>query len=643
MITKNFSIGGLFTALDNLAVEKRIAALPGVHHAAVNPAAASASVMFDPSQVTEAQLTTAIRDCGVHCSGEAVPHHICGAQSHPSQARVHLQDERKGGMADHDMHADMGHGPGGDMKAMARDMRNRFFAALVFTIPVFLWSEMGHMIGFTAPPPFGIDRNVLLFVFATLAVVYPGWPFFRAAVRALRHGVLNMAVLVLMSVSTGYTFSVISTFFLGGVQFFEAAAMLMVFILLGHWLEMQARAGASDAIRKLMDLAPPKAVVLRGGKEQEVATADVVLGDIVVVRPGGKIPVDGTITEGSSSVDESMLTGESLPVSKRSGDTVIGATINRSGLLRYRATKVGADTALAQIVKLVQEAQNSKAPSQMLADRASQWLVLVALAVGLATFLVWCGIIGSTLVFAVTLMITVFVIACPDALGLATPMAIMVGTGLGANHGILIKNAQALEDATRLNAVVFDQTGTLTLGAPRVVDIVPATGISVDDLLATAAALEASSEHPLARAIMQRAEGIARPSAADFTNVEGQGARATVGGEPVLVGSGKFMTAEKVEWAGLEQRSRDLQGAGRTVVHAARAGRLMGLIAIADAVRPSSRTAIEALRERSVKVVMLTGDNAGTAARIGKDLGIDMVLADVLPGQKADKIRELQV
>ena len=297
MITRNFDIAGLFTALDNLAVEKRIGALDGVHHAEVNPAAHSASVMFDPSRVTETELTEAIRDCGVHCSGEAVPNHICRVETalpaHHGQHANHAPT-----MQDHDMHAAMGHGPGGDMEVMARDMRNRFLVALVFTIPVFLWSDMGHMIGFTAAPPFGIDRNILLFVFATLAVVYPGWPFFRAAVMALRHGVLNMAVLVLMSVGTGYTFSVISTFFLGGIQFFETSAMLMVFILLGHWLEMRARAGASDAIRKLMDLAPPKAVVLRNGVEAEVATADVMLDDIVVVRPGGKIPVDGIITEG---------------------------------------------------------------------------------------------------------------------------------------------------------------------------------------------------------------------------------------------------------------------------------------------------------------------------------------------------------
>lgn len=639
MITRNFSIAGLFTALDSLAVEKRIAALQGVHHAEVNPAATSASIMFDPSKVNEAALTRAINGCGVHCSGEAVPNHVC----RPANAsHVHHEGHGAAPAAGHDMHADMGHGPGGDMKAMARDMRNRFFLALIFTVPVFLWSDMGEMIGFTAPPPFGIDRNVLLFIFATLAVVYPGWPFFRAAFMALRHGVLNMAVLVLMSVGTGYVFSVISTFFLGGIQFFEASAMLMVFILLGHWLEMRARAGASDAIRKLMDLAPPKAVVLRNGSEVEVSTSDVVMNDLVIVRPGGKIPVDGVIVEGSSSVDESMLTGESLPVSKKVGDQVIGATINKSGVLRYHATKVGADTALAQIVKLVQEAQNSKAPSQMLADRASQWLVLVALGVGLLTFFTWYGLLGSTLVFAVTLMITVFVIACPDALGLATPMAIMVGTGLGANHGILIKNAQALEDATKLNAIVFDKTGTLTLGSPQVVHTSMAEGVSLKELLAVAAALEANSEHPLAKAIMQRAEGVDIPTARDFANVDGQGARAFVDSKEALVGSARFMNAQNVDWVGLEAPSKELQGFGRTVVHVAHGGRLLGLIGIADAVRPTSRAAVAALGDLGVKVVMLTGDNAGTAARIAEDLGIETVFADVLPGQKASKIQELQ-
>jgi Cu2+-exporting ATPase len=285
----------------------------------------------------------------------------------------------------HDMAHEMGHGAGMDMQAMVRDMRNRFWISLVFSVPIFIYSPMGNM--FTPPaPPFGLEPNVWLFFLASIAILYPAWPFVIGAIRALRNGILNMAVLVLLSVGTGYLFSIGATFFFKGDQFYEASAVLLVFILLGHWLEMRARAGASEAIRALLDLAPPMATVLRDGGEVEVPTAEVLVGDTIVIRPGNKIPVDGTVREGSSLVDESMLTGESMPVGKKPGDMVIGAAINKSGTFRYTATKVGADTALAQIVKLVQEAQNSKAPAQLLADRASQWLVLAAIVIGLLTF-----------------------------------------------------------------------------------------------------------------------------------------------------------------------------------------------------------------------------------------------------------------
>ena len=391
-----------------------------------------------------------------------------------------------------------------------------------------------------------------------------------------------------------------------------------------------------------MDLAPPKANVLRDGKELEVSTAEVISGDTVVIRPGNKIPVDGTVLEGASQVDESMLTGESMPVAKKVGDAVIGATINKSGTFQYRATKVGADTALAQIVKLVQEAQNSKAPAQLLADRASQWLVLAAIVVGLLTFVVWYWWIGQSLLFALSLTITVFVIACPDALGLATPMAIMVGTGLGAMNGILFKNASALEDATKLDVIIFDKTGTLTMGQPEVVDLVTAAGASEDQLLSAAAAVEAGSDHPLAQAILRRAANVKAPKATGFQNVEGKGAQAEVDGKTALLGNKLLMTENKIDLGELGAKSAELQGAGRTVVHLAAGGKLVGLIAIADAVRPTAVEAIKALRARGVEVVMLTGDNQGTAERIAKSLGIDRVFADVLPGDKASKVKELQ-
>jgi Cu2+-exporting ATPase len=384
------------------------------------------------------------------------------------------------------------------------------------------------------------------------------------------------------------------------------------------------------------------ATVIRAGREMELPTAEVLVGDTVIIRPGNKIPVDGEILEGNSEIDESMLTGESMPVSKKDGDLVIGATINRSGSFRYRATKVGADTALAQIVKLVQEAQNSKAPAQLLADRASQWLVLAAIVIGLGTFVTWYWVLNSTLLFALSLTITVFVIACPDALGLATPMAVMVGTGLGAMNGILFKNASALEDATKLDVIVFDKTGTLTMGQPKVVDMVAAADVDSEQLLRTAAAVERNSEHPLAVAILERATGLTLPDAKNFVNLEGKGATAELEGATILIGNRRVMDESGISLGALDEAAERLKGAGRTVVHVAREGRLLGLIAIADAARPTSKRTIAALRERGVKVAMLTGDNAGTAKRIADELGVDIVLADVLPGDKAAKVKELQ-
>ena len=544
-----------------------------------------------------------------------------------------------------EMADEMGHA-GGDMSAMVRDMRNRFWICLLFTIPIFIYAPMGGM--WPAPaPPFGLELNLWLFFFATAALVYPSWPFFVSAWRALKKGTLGMAALIVLSVGTGYLFSVGTTFFYKeGGQFFEAVAVLLVFILLGHWLEMRARAGASSAIKALMNLTPTKAKVIRSGAEVEIPTAEVLAGDIVVIRPGNKIPVDGTIETGESLVDESMLTGESMPVQKGPGATVVGASINKSGSFRYKATKVGADSALAQIVKLVQAAQNSKAPAQLLADRAAQWLVIAAIVIGLTTFAMWFWVIGEPLLLAVTLTITVFVIACPDALGLATPMAVMVSTGLGAANGILFKNASALEDATKLDVIIFDKTGTLTVGQPEVVEIVTADGVTEDVVLTAAAAVEQGSDHPLAQAIMRRAAKLTALANAvaptGFESLDGMGARAETAGGTVYLGNRLLMDTQKLALGPLEAEAKRLQGDGRTVVHVAQAGRVIGLIAIADAIRPTSKAAVAKLRERKIEVVMLTGDNLATATRIAADLGIDKVLADVLPGQKAEKVKALQ-
>lgn len=649
--TRSWSIGGMVSAGCARTLEKAVAALPGVSAATANFASASLQVTYDPARMTAGAVASAIRRCGFECdavargqsaSVTADPHHrhIHHVDKVPRGSAVHDHGGHPTSPADagsHDAHAGMHHGD--DLHAAARDMRRRFLVALIFAIPVFLWSPMGML---EPPPvPFGMRENIWLFLLATGAVLYPGWPFFSAAIRSLRRGVLDMAVLVLLSVGTGYGFSIASTFFFDGPNFFEASAVLLTFILLGHWLEMRARAGASDAMKALLKLSPPRAVVRRDGAEVEVATADVQVGDVVVVRPGAKIPVDGTVTEGSSQVDESMLTGESMPVRKDPGSSVVGGSINKSGAFAYTATKVGSDTALAQIIKLVQDAQNSKAPAQLLADRASQWLVLAAILIGLATFVVWFWWIGQPLLFALTLTITVFVIACPDALGLATPMAIMIGTGLGARHGILFKHAEGIEQSARLDVVIFDKTGTLTVGAPEVVDIATAPDWTEERLLVAAAAVEAHSEHPLAQAILKRSGPITR-RATDFTNIDGQGATGMLDGTPVLLGNRMLMDAHGIGLASLEEQAQRLAGGGRTVIFVGVGGHLAGLIAIADAIRDTSRATIDELHRRHVKVAMITGDNRPTAERVARDLGIDIVLADVLPGGKADEVKKLQ-
>ena len=540
----------------------------------------------------------------------------------------------------------MGHGAGESMDAMVSDMRRRFFVTLALAVLVYLYAPMFQQLtGITLPTPFGISKDLLGFVLVTPAVLYGGWVFYIGAWRAVRNGVANMAVLVSLSVLAGYLFSVGATFFFKAEVFYEAVAVLLVFILLGHWLEMRARAGASKAVQALLSLAPPKATVIRNGQPVEVPTSEVAIGDTVMIRPGEKLPVDGEVVDGESHVDESMITGESMPVKKVAGDTVIGATINKTGSFRFRATKVGAETALAQIVKLVQNAQNSKAPSQRLADSAAQVLTISAIVFGIATFAVWYWAAGSTLVFAMLLAITVVVIACPDALGLATPMAIMVASGKGAQNGILFKDATALEEAGRLQAIIFDKTGTLTIGQPQVVEIV-ADGkpVTASELLRLVGSLEQSSEHPLGQAIIEKAkaDGVALSAPSNFEAIAGQGARATVDGHTVLAGNRKLMDDNHIALDELNERARALEENGNTVVYAAVDGASGGLIAIADAIRPNAKQAIDRLAALGVEVAMLTGDNQGTADLVAKALGIKTVFAEVQPGQKADKVKEMQ-
>jgi Cu2+-exporting ATPase len=405
---------------------------------------------------------------------------------------------------------------------------------------------------------------------------------------------------------------------------------------------MRARGGANEAVRALLNLAPPKALVIREGEQVELPTADLQVGDLLLIKPGAKVPADAVVEEGASEVDESLVTGESLPVSKAPDAELIGGSINANGTLRARVTRVGSDTALAQIVKLVQEAQNSSTPGQQLADRAAFWLVLVALIGGTLTLIVWLAA-GRPFSQAILFAITVVVIACPDALGLATPMAIMVGTGLGAKRGILFKHAAAIEAAARVQVVAMDKTGTLTKGAPEVTDVY-VDGFSEQQLFALAAAVERDSEHPLAEAIVRRAEqaGAAELSANDFENVPGHGAIATVDGHRVSVGNGRLMEREKINLNGLVEKRDEMATAGQTVVIVAVDGHASGLIGVSDAPRPTARAAVAALQAEGVEVVMLTGDNRATAERIGRELGIREVIAEILPGDKASKIADLQ-
>ncbi|WP_106096802.1 heavy metal translocating P-type ATPase [Pseudonocardia dioxanivorans] len=656
--TAVLNVRGVQWASEKVVVETVLGRRPGVHAVEANPVAQTATVRYDPTRTTVAELARWIRDCGYACAGRSVPEHVCdplaeatsraAGESHVADvgreaAGAAIVDEPAAPVSPHEM---MGHGGHGEMSmsAMVADMRNRFLVAALLSVPVLLWSPIGReVLGFTAAAPFGLRDDVFSLVLSLPVIFYSAWIFFDGAVRALRARTLDMMVLVAVAVGAGWGYSVVVTLTGGGEVFYEAATVLTAFVLLGHWFEMRARGGANDAVRALLDLAPPRAVVLRDGREIEVPTSAVVVGDLLLVRPGAKIPVDGTVAEGESDVDESMVTGESLPVHKQPGSEVVGATLNADGTLRVRATKVGADSALAQIVALVQQAQNSRAPGQRLADRAAFWLVFVALLGGAVTFAAWALFSDEPLTTALLFAITVVVVTCPDALGLATPTAIMVGTGLGARRGVLFKNATALESSARIDTVVMDKTGTLTKGEPEVTDVV-ATGIDEQKLIALTAAVERNSEHPLARAIVTHAEerGIAVGAAEQFGNVPGHGATATVDGHRVAVGNSRLLERDGVAVGDLGRRRDELAGAGRTTVMIAVDGQAAGVIALADAPRSTAAAAVTALHELGVEVVMLTGDNEATARRIAEGLGIDTVVADVLPGDKAAQITRLQ-
>jgi len=529
-------------------------------------------------------------------------------------------------------------------KKMEQDMRRRFWVSFFLSIPIVLYSPLGlNYFKFNLPTP--IPENWLLFILTTPIVFWTGSIFITGTYYSLKAHKLNMSVLIATGVLAAYLFSVLLTIIGGNETFYEAAALLVTFVLFGHWMEMKSRRGTSDALRALFDLVPPHAKVIREGKEIAIPSAEIIHNDIVVLRPGDKIPVDGIIIEGESSIDESLVTGESIPVAKKIGDKVIGGSVNQTGTVRFKAREVGSETVLAQIIKMVEVAQNSKAPGQRIADKAAGWLVVVAAGSGVAAFLGWYFFAGAALLTALTFAISTVVIACPDALGLATPTAVAVGTGIGAKHNILIKDAATLENTSRINAIILDKTGTLTEGRPKVADVVAFNNFSEHEILRYEASLEAGSNHPLAKAIFEETEkrgALPLKPMENFESLAGYGLKARISGKIILAGTEKLLRDNGVATElgrGVLDR---LAGEGKTLSLLAVGGVFAGVVAAADPARANSKKTISALKNLGMEVVMITGDHAKVAEGIGKALGIERVFAEVLPGEKAKYVKKLQ-
>jgi Cu+-exporting ATPase len=496
-------------------------------------------------------------------------------------------------------------------------------------------------------PPLPLPMGIFMFLVATPAFAYLAQPIFLAAYRALKNRVLNMDVMYSMGIGVAYGSSVLGTFGIiltPDFMFYETALMLAGFLMLGRYLEARAKGRTSDAIRRLMNLAPRMATVVRPGGEAEIPAAEVVPGDMVVVKPGGRIPVDGEVAEGESYVDESMITGEPIPVLKKPGVPVVGGTLNTNSVIRFRATRVGKETVLAQIVRLVEDAQGSRPPVQRIADRAVTYFIPAVLSIALLAFGYWYLVAGQGLFFALTALISVLVIACPCALGLATPTAVTVGLGRGAELGVLIKRGEALEIPERITTVVFDKTGTLTVGKPSVTDLVTA-GVPEATLLALAAGVERNSQHPLARAMVREAEsrGLPVQESASFDTIGGKGVVAKVLGEEVLIGNRTLMKDRGIPIGReLEVRITALEGEGKTVMIVSAGGQVAGLIAVADTLKASAAETVRRLQAMGLEVLMITGDNARTAGSIARQIGIGRVVAEVLPAEKVSEVRKLQ-
>jgi len=529
-------------------------------------------------------------------------------------------------------------------RLMELDIRQKFFFALILSVPIILYSPLGKFIfGFQPQSPIPVPW--LLFLLTTPVFFYSGWIFLYSSFRALQNRTLNMSVLIAVGITAAYGFSVLLTILESSDSYYEAAALLVTFVLFGHWMEMRSRRGTTDALQALLQLVPPQARVLRDGKENLVSTSQVQVGDVIILKPGDRVPVDGTIIDGETAIDESLVTGESIPVAKKEGDNVIGGSINQSGSVKFEATKVGEETALAQIVRLVEVAQNSKAPGQRLADRFAQYLVVLAIGAGLVTFLFWFAIARQPAFFALTFAISAIVIACPDALGLATPTAVAVGTGLGAKHNILIKDAPTLERVSKIQSVVFDKTGTLTEGKPRLSEIATVQGWDEDAALRLVGGAEADSNHPLSNAALEEVKSrhLQLPTRIErFENLSGLGVRASIEGKEVLVGTVKLMKQSGIDTAPLQAKIDQLVEKGETIMVLAVDGRVIAAIGAADTVKPMAKVAVSRLNQLGIETAMITGDNLVTAEAVARMVGIKRVFADVLPKDKATFVKKLQ-
>ncbi len=603
-----FPVGGMTCASCVSRVEQALSSVPGVISTNVNLASEKATV--DYIEGTElADLKRAVKEAGYELGSETET----------------LEDVTTAAQRE------------------LRGVRNRFiFAAiLAASIMALMWA------------PSFVGKPYLLWALATPVQFWAGWRFYRGTWGALRHRTADMNTLIAVGTSAAYFYSVVailfpSLFVAAGREpalYFDTAALIIGLILLGRFLEARARGQTSEAIKKLIGMQPKTALVVRDGEEREIPVDDVQVGDLILVRPGERVPVDGIVHEGYSSIDESMITGESIPVEKKIGDEVIGATINKTGSFQFEATKVGKDTTLAQIIRLVEEAQGSKAPIQRLADVIASYFVPIVIGIALITFIIWYFVgPAPTLTFALLNFVAVLIIACPCAMGLATPTAIMVGTGKGAEHGVLVRSAEALERSHQINAVLLDKTGTLTRGEPKVTDIIAVPSSSQEEVLRLAASAEHGSEHPLGEAIVKAAleKKLKVSPASDFNSIPGHGVEASVEGKKLLLGNLRLMSEKNLSLDGLGEEAERLWSKGKTVMFLGIDSQVAGIIALADTLKPNAKEALEELHKMGIEAVMLTGDNQRTAEAIAQEVGIDRVLAEVLPEHKAQEVKRLQ-